>query len=106
MNKIIFCPTCLDMKTLRKKLTRCVCGKSIGIMIDHNNAKINEYAIPIGLSTKTFQFAVANRPATGLGTPFTAFVMAEENKNIIVTTTQDLMDSYGGEAIGSPKTQA
>ena len=86
MNKIIYCPTCQDLKTLRKKLTRCVCGKSIGRMTDHQNAEINEHAIPVGLSNKTFQFALSNRPIQGLGTPFTAFVMAQENKNIVVVS--------------------
>ena len=86
------------MKTLRKKLTRCVCGKAMGKMIDHNNAVINEHAMPIGLSTKTFQFALQNRPSDGLGTPFTGFVMAEKNKNIEIVTTQLLMASQDGEA--------
>lgn len=91
------------MKTLRKKLTRCVCGKALGKMIDHNNAEINEHAIPIGLSTKTFQFALQNRPANGLGTPFTAFVMAEENKNITKRTTQELVAEQSGEAQAVPE---
>lgn len=85
------------MKTLRKKTTRCVCGKAMGRMVDHNNAEINEHAIPIGLSTKTFQFALQNRPSDGLGTPFTAFVMAERNKNIQVVTTQSLVGEQSGE---------
>ena len=92
MNKIIYCPTCQDLKTLRKKVTRCVCGKAMGRMIDHNNAEINEYAVPIGLSTKTFQFAIQNRPSDGLGTPFTAFVMAEVNKNIQQVPTSSLVE--------------
>jgi hypothetical protein len=66
-------------------------------MVDHNNAEINEHAIPIGLSTKTFQFALQNRPSDGLGTPFTAFVMAERNKNIQVVTTQSLVGEQSGE---------
>jgi len=105
VNKFIYCPTCQDMKTLRKKVTRCVCGKAMGKMIDHNNAEINEHAIPIGLSTKTFQFALQNRPANGLGTPFTAFVMAEENKNVTVVTTQSLVVEQPGEAQSAPVAQ-
>lgn len=104
MNKIIYCSNCFDMKTLRKKLTRCVCGKSLGIMIDNNSAKINEAAIPIGLSTKTFQFALSNRPDTGLGIPFTAFVIANSNKNIEVISTKELVEAYGGEAYSPTKT--
>lgn len=102
MNKIIYCPTCQDMKTLRKKVTRCVCGKALGKMIDHNNAEINDHAVPIGLSTKTFQFALQNRPADGLGTPFTSFVMAEKNKNITVVPTQQLVAEQSGEAPSAP----
>jgi hypothetical protein len=91
MNKIIYCPTCQDLKTLRKKVTRCVCGKAMGRMLDNTNAEINIDAIPIGLSNKTFQFSLQNRPESGLGTPFTGFVMASENKNITYVTTKHLM---------------
>lgn len=101
MNKIIYCPTCQDMKTLRKKLTRCVCGKALGIMIDHNNAQVNEHAVTVGLSTKTFQFALQNIPEDGLGTPFTGFVMSKKNKNITVVKTQDLMALQNGEALSA-----
>jgi hypothetical protein len=93
------------MKTLRKKVTRCVCGKAMGVMIDHNNAEINEHAVPIGLSTKTFQFALQNRPQNGLGTPFTAFVMAEDNKNVKVVPTQSLVVERHGEAPVAPVAQ-
>ena len=74
-------------------------------MIDHNSCVINELAIPVGLSTKTFQFAIANRPDSGLGTPFTAFVMPNENRSVVVLNTKELVDTYGGEAIGVHEAQ-
>ncbi|MCK9439726.1 hypothetical protein M0Q39_06735 [Patescibacteria group bacterium] len=60
----------------------CKCGKSYGQYTDNINAEINKEAIPIGFSNSTFIYALLNRPETGLGKEFCAFVIPNHCESI------------------------
>jgi uncharacterized protein (DUF983 family) len=74
--KLIYCPECGDIIMLRKYLRKCECGASGGYYLaDGTNAEIFGKAIPLGIGNHTFRTALQERPVSGNGKRFEAFVI-------------------------------
>ena len=74
--KLLYCHHCGDVVSLRFVARRCSCGRSGGYYkLDGLNAVILGDAIPLGFDNHSFQLALKNRPKSGLGTGFKAFVI-------------------------------
>jgi len=73
--KLIFCKSCHDIFSLRYDKRYCSCKKSYGYYIDNIEAKIGGNAIPVGFDNKSFLNAVIDRPTSGLGSRFEAFII-------------------------------
>lgn len=74
--KLIFCPICEDIVKLRKYLRKCDCGESGGYYLaDGINAELTGEAVPLGIGNSTFITALRNRPMSGNGQRFEAFVI-------------------------------
>ena len=74
--KLIYCLRCKDVIALHGKKRYCLCKKSWGQYgADKVNAEIGGYAVPLGITNNSFELAVHNRPDTGMGIGFKAFVI-------------------------------
>ncbi len=75
--KLIFCPHCEDVVKLRTEFRRvCRCGKSGGMyQPDGLNAIIDGDAVPLGFLNSSFSDALKERPQSGMGSRFEAFVI-------------------------------
>ena len=75
--KLLYCPHCNDIIKLRSEARRtCWCGKSGGMyMPDGINAIIDGDAIPLGILNSALEVALKERPQSGIGTRFEAFVI-------------------------------
>lgn len=75
--KLMFCPRCADVQKLStSRVRRCECGRSWGYYRpDGLNAEIGGDAIPLGFVNASLAEAVRNRPESGKGERFTAFVI-------------------------------
>ncbi len=78
--KLIFCPVCHDIVKLLLEMDRsCQCACSWGhYKGDGLNATYGGMAIPLGIANSTFVKAVQNRPESGEGERFEAFVIPVE----------------------------
>lgn len=77
--KLIFCPECQDVVKLAMSERRCECGASSGRYLeDALHAEIAGAAIPLGFANSTLARALQERPASGLGSTFEAFVIPHE----------------------------
>lgn len=56
--KLVFCPLCYDIVSLRRKIRTCACGKSAGVYVDSSRAVISGEAIPIGIANSSFGSAL------------------------------------------------
>lgn len=84
--KLIFCPSCHDVRKLRSETSVvCKCGKSGGwYKSDGLHACITGLAVPVGFANGSFSRALNNRPKEGWGERFEAFVIPEECPTIEV----------------------
>lgn len=82
--KLIFCPSCHDLFRLINEMRTCKCGLTKGRYTDELNAEISGLAIPIGIHNPSFIKAILNRPDTGMGERFEAFIIPKEVKTIKV----------------------
>ena len=58
--KLIYCPTCKDIFRLTKRERTCRCGRSSGYLLkDGITARINDYAVPLGMSDRSIGMASA-----------------------------------------------
>jgi len=73
--KLIFCPSCTEVRSLRPQIVFCECKKSSGKYIDNLNAVIYGQAIPLGFSNPSFVSAIKNQRDTSPGVTFTAFII-------------------------------
>ena len=73
--KLILCPHCQDVVRLKRGTSRCMCGKSWGRYVNDIDAEVNSEAIPLGFDNASLVKAIKNRPMTGRGYQFTAFVI-------------------------------
>ena len=82
--KLIFCRECQDVVKLRRTNWRkCQCGKSSGrYLADGWYAEIRGSAVPICFLNSTLLHAIKNRPESGDGTEFTAFVASRSHESI------------------------
>ena len=76
--KLILCPNCYQVISLRETLTKCECEKSWGKYIDHIDAVYGGNAIPLGFDNFSLADSVRNQPDAGLGERFVAFVIAKQ----------------------------
>jgi hypothetical protein len=83
--KLIFCSSCQDVFKLRSEIHYCECGKIWGrYKRDGLYAEISDQAIPLGFNNHHFRLAVKNRPVSGLGKSFVAFVIPKDCGTIAV----------------------
>lgn len=75
--KLFLCPDCDDIVKLRTEIIRtCYCGHSSGVYEkDGLHATIGGKAIPLGFKNSGLWFALQNRPTSGQGICFEAFVI-------------------------------
>lgn len=73
--KLILCKRCGDVVRLIHVRRECYCGCSSGVYRDQLNAEIEGPAVPIGISNSSLRKAVYNRPESGDGEMFEAFVI-------------------------------
>lgn len=86
--KLLFCTKCMDIVQLRDRFRTCACGASWGNYTDEQNAIIGGEAVPIGFSSKSFMLAFRQRPQSGNGSEFLAFVIPHECRSITVADAQ------------------
>jgi len=76
--KLLFCPLCQDVLKLSLKGRHCECGASWGRYLEDGlEAELSGQGIPLGFANSTLRTALGRRPAEGLGSTFTAFVIAD-----------------------------
>ena len=74
--KLILCPACGDVIRLREHTRQCLCRESWGrYLADGATAEVGGKAIPLGFVNESLAEAVRNRPESGKGERFTAFVI-------------------------------
>lgn len=74
--KLILCPSCEDVVKLNVTGRFCECGHSWGRYLDDGiSAEIGGEAIPLGFANSELRTALANRPKSGMGRTFAAFVI-------------------------------
>ena len=76
--KLILCTKCQDVVRLTHERRECECGRCWGRYVDGLNAVINKESIPLGFDNYSFTRALKNRPKSGWGETFDAFVIPEE----------------------------
>ncbi|MBU6430513.1 MAG: hypothetical protein KGR26_15960, partial [Cyanobacteria bacterium REEB65] len=52
--KLLFCPSCHDIRKLISEPTACFCGKSSGHYTDERNAVYSGDAVPLGIDNRSF----------------------------------------------------
>ncbi len=84
--KLLWCPACEDVIKLRTDGHRtCHCGQSWGrYMPDGLHAEVHGKAVPLGFVNVSFAHALRNRPESGQGERFTAFVIPRYCQNVQV----------------------
>jgi hypothetical protein len=75
--KLILCLECQDVrKLLSADMVTCQCGQSGGrYMADGVNAEVWGPCVPLGFNSTELSKAVRNRPLSGMGHSFGAFVI-------------------------------
>jgi hypothetical protein len=81
--KLIYCPVCGDVRSLRKIPVSCECGKSTGLLESGGIAVIEGPAIPLGFANRSFTMALLNRQPRGPGVQFKAFVISKECSTVV-----------------------
>lgn len=77
--KLIHCTRCGDTVALLRRHRTCDCGQSGGhYEEDGITATITGNAVPVGINNESFRAALRLRPQSGMGEPFTAFVIPHE----------------------------
>jgi len=77
--KLIYCPSCGEVRSLDTRITTCLCGDSFGWYKDDGlNAVIGGKAIPLGFANDSFLKALLHRPEEGMGERFEAFVIPKK----------------------------
>ena len=82
--KLLLCPACGDVRALHVTcLTKCMCGASSGrYNPDGYTAVLFGKAIPLGFTNSSFREAIKNRPQSGQGSEFVAFVIPFHSTSI------------------------
>src|SRR5216684_593296 len=82
--KLLFCPSCQDVRKLLQTTVTCSCGASSGAYLDEVNAWIAGKAVPLGIANRSFGNALQHRPEEGWGCKFEAFVIPQKCQTIMV----------------------
>ena len=83
--KLILCSRCYDVVKLYYNERKCQCGKVWGYyMPDGLHVVISPDAIPLGFDNNSLIDAIKDRPKTGWGKRFEAFIIPEECDTITV----------------------
>ena len=72
--KLLLCPACLDMFSLRKEEKHCSCGQTRGRYITGIYA-VYSGGIPLGIANASLKHAIHKRPKEGFGHTFDAWVV-------------------------------
>ena len=80
--KLIHCPHCYDLVALHREKRFCECRKCWGYYVNTVDAEISKDAIPIGIANSSMIRAIDNRPDSGWGETFEAFVIPRECASI------------------------
>lgn len=72
--KLLLCEECSDIFNLSFEEKSCSCGKAKGQYLDEINA-VYSGGIPLGFANTTFVRAILQRPESGAGKEFVAFVI-------------------------------
>jgi hypothetical protein len=85
--KLIFCRECQDIrKLLSAAFVTCQCGQSGGhYLADGLNAEVWGPCVPLGFNNTELATAVRNRPLSGMGRNFGAFVIPRRCATIRTT---------------------
>jgi hypothetical protein len=76
--KLIFCSQCQDVLKLLHCERSCHCGGAWGRYLDDGVlVEIRGSAVPLGFLNSQLAAALRHRPESGMGTQFTAFVIAK-----------------------------
>lgn len=74
--KLLHCNDCSDVFSLRYEKRTCICGKSGGHYLEDGlHAVIWGECIALGFANDSFVTAIKDRPMSGRGKEFTAFVI-------------------------------
>ena len=74
--KLLYCPRCEDVIKLTQNVRYCECKKSSGkYLFDGLNAEVYGEAVPLGFANSSFTSALRERPKSGDGRRFEAFVI-------------------------------
>lgn len=89
--KLVFCPACNDIISLRfREVRTCACGAVGGVNVDTKHVVISAEAIPIDIDEKSLGMALRHRPVDVKGGyPFNASTVSED------CTTMVRLDNNG-----------
>ena len=76
--KLIYCKKCMDIILLTPEIRECSCGECAGFYEDDINAVVSGPCICLGFANDGFVEAIRNRPETGVGKEFVAFVIPKK----------------------------
>lgn len=78
--KLVLCIKCEGIFILKRDLRQCHCGKSQGRYLEDNlTAEVSgEHAVPLAFSNDSFIEALRNRPESGMGSNFRAWVIPKQ----------------------------
>ena len=82
--KLLYCHDCNTVFNLVDKERSCDCGKVRGRYVDSLHA-VYSGGIPIGFDNSTLSKAIIDRPRTGRGSRFEAFIIPFECETMRVT---------------------
>jgi hypothetical protein len=80
--KLIYCPSCSDVITLKRIVKQCECGKSWGKYEDNLVSEIGGKAIPIGFSNSSFTKALLEGKKHHKTVKFDAYVISIKDTTI------------------------
>ena len=81
--KLLYCPDCYDIKRLSLERVHCYCGNSWArVKGDYFHSVFGGKAVPLGIANVSFGSAIRNRPQSGLGSEFKAFVIPSQCETV------------------------
>lgn len=82
--KLLYCPECEDVISLRAEIKTCHCGKCRGAYLsDGLRAWIQGPCLPLGFDNDSFDRALASRPPRPPGVGFRAFVIERDCASVL-----------------------
>lgn len=101
--KLIFCLQCGDIVGLTKVTRCCKCKLSWGrYKEDGLNAVIGGRCIPLGFDNQSLAHALRNRPDSGKGAEFLAFVIPKKCPTVDVSQAANFVTPAGFSLDSSP----